>query len=208
MATYDATIQRGLKALALARKHAALLDARLPAGHAATLEANLQQLGAAIPEQKAVRAQARASTAQQHDAFKNLVDLLSAMRTSVKNDDDATAADRKGWGVGTRLKVNTPKTTLAAATSVLRVAKENPQRAAELGVLASDIAHLEQLHAAAAAADDAENVKRANAPLSTKARNQLLKHVASGLKKVGGAGVLAFALDTAVREEFEALLND
>jgi hypothetical protein len=53
MAKSDATKERGLKALALAKKHAVQIDPRLPAGHTAYLESSLAQLGAAVPEQKA-----------------------------------------------------------------------------------------------------------------------------------------------------------
>lgn len=207
MAKFDATIQRGLKALALANQHAAVLDARLPAGHVAALQANLTQLGAAVPEQKAVRADAQQASHSQQETFARLVALLSAIRTSVKYDADATAADKKAWGVGTKINALTPKPTLAAAQSVLKVAKAKPERAAKLSVFPDDIAKLEALHAAAVAADDEENVKRATAPLSTKARNAAQKNVIAAVKKIAGTGVVAFALDASVRGDFEALLE-
>ncbi|MGV3625237.1 MAG: hypothetical protein ACO1OB_30780 [Archangium sp.] len=207
MAKFDAVTQRGLKALALAARHAAVLDARLPAGHVAALQANLTQLGAAVPDQKAVRADAQQASQSQKETFKKLVALLTALRTSVKHDEDANDADKKAWGVGIKLDVESPKRTLAAAQSVLKVAKAKPERAAQLSVFPDDIAKLEALHAAAVAADDEENVKRATAPLSTKARNALQKSVIAAVKKIAGAGVVAFALDATVRADFEALLE-
>lgn len=206
MAKFDAVIQRGLKALALATQHAAVLGPRLPAGHVAALQANLTQLGAAVPGQKAMRAEAQQAAQSQKETFKKLVALLSALRTSVKHDEDANEADKKAWGVGTKLDVESPGRTLAAAQSVLKVARAKPERAAMLGVIADDVAKLEALYAAAVAADDDENVKRANAPLSTKARNALQAKVNAAVRKIAGTGIVAFALDAPVRADFEALL--
>ena len=206
MAKFDATIQRGLKALALAKQHAAVLDARLPAGHVAALQTSLQQLGAAVPETKSARAEAQSSSTSQREAFEKLVAMLSAIRTSVKHDADSTEADRKAWGGGTKINALTPRPTLAAAQSVLKVAKAKPERAAQLSVFPDDVAKLEALSAAAVSADEEENVKRATAPLSTKARNAAQKNVIAAVKKIAGTGVVAFALDASVRGDFEALL--
>lgn len=207
MAKFDATNQRGLKAVSLATKHAEELDPRLPAGHTAYLQATLEKLGAAVPNQRATRAEAQQSSRAQHDAFDDLVALLSAIRTNVRNDADATSADRKEYSVGVRLDSRVPKATLAAAAGVIRVAKAKPQRAQELGILPTDIARLEALHLAAAAADTAEDTKRATAPLSTKMRDTLNASVEAAIRKIAGAGVVAFAFDPTVRAEFEELLE-
>lgn len=207
MAKYDATNQRGLKALALAKKHGSELDPRLPAGHTPYLQSSLEQLGAAVPEQKAARAELKHSARAQRDAFEALVALIGAIRTSVKNDADATATDRKEYAVGARIDSRVPKATLAAATGIIRVAKAKPQRAQELGILPGDIAKLEELQQAAAAADASEDAKRAAVPLSTRARNTLSRNVEAAVKKIAGAGVVAFALEPRVRSEFEALLE-
>ncbi|MGV3625544.1 MAG: hypothetical protein ACO1OB_32335, partial [Archangium sp.] len=207
MATFDVTIQRGLKALELAKKYAAELDARLPAGHAAYLQASLEQLGASVPGQKAAHAETRQAGQTQHDAFSKLLELIGAIRTSVRNDDDATAADKKEYAIGTKLNARAPTGLLAAAAGIIRVARAKPQRAQELGLLPSDIAQLEALHATAAAANSAEDASRAAAPTSTKLRNTAKSNVDRAVKKIGGAGVVACALEPATRQEFEALLE-
>lgn len=206
MATFDVTIQRGLKALELAKKHAPVLDVRLPPGHAAYLEANLAQLGAAIPEQKVVRAETRTSSQTQRDALGRLADLISAIRIAVKTDDDATEADKKDYAIGARVDPRVPNGVLAVGAQIIRVAKSRPQRAQQLGVLPSDIALLEATHAAAAAAHHAEDVARARAPESTRARNAAKERVDVAVKKIAGVGTIAFALEPATRSEFEALL--
>lgn len=207
MATFDVTIQRGLKALELVKQHAAALDARLPAGHAAYLQASLEQLGAAVPGQRSARAESRQSAQAQHDAFGKLVELISAIRTSVRSDDDATAADRKEYAIGTKLTPRSPAPALAIAAGIIRVARAKPQRAQQLGILPADIAQLEALHASATAAHTAEDVSRATAPTSTKLRDAARSRVEAAVKKIGGVGAIAFALQPAIRGEFEALLQ-
>lgn len=207
MGTFDVTNQRGLKALALAKKHAAVLDPRLPAGHAAALQRYLEQLGVAVPEQKATRSEVSQTARAQKDAFEKLVMLLGAIRTSVKNDADAEASDRKEYAIGARLGPRLPKATLAAAAGVIRVAKTNPARAQLLGILPADIAQLESLHAAAVIADEQEDAKRATAPMSTRARNVVSAQVDVAVRKIAGVGVLAFAFDATTRADFEALLE-
>ena len=207
MATFDVTIQRGLKALELAKKHAMALDARLPAGHAAYLQASIEQLGTSVPGQKASRAETRQAGQTQHDALSNLLALIGAIRTSVRNDDDATEADKKEYAIGAKLSARAPTGVLAAAAGIIRVARAKPQRAQELGLLPSDIAQLETLHATAAAANTAEDASRASAPASTKLRNTAKSNIEVAVKKIAGAGVVAFALEPVTRGEFEALLE-
>lgn len=206
MAKFDPIKQRGLKALGLLAKHEPILTPRLPSGHKAYLEDNLRQLGVAIPTQKAAKAKAKQLSVAQRDAFDKLFAMLSALRQSVKADPDSTPQDRKEYGVGVKLDPRNVKATLAASQSVLEVVREKPGRAQILGILPADVSTLEALHQAAKAADDAEDSTRASAPLSTKARNALAQNVEAAVKKIGGTGVLAFALEPQIRAEFEVLL--
>lgn len=206
MAKFDALKQRGLKSVALATTHEAVLAPRLPPGHKAYLEDKLRQLGIAIPTQKAARERAKQLSVAQREAFGDLLALLTALRQNVKADSDSTAQDRKEYGVGLKLDPRNVEATLAASLSVLRVAREKPERAQLLGILPADLTKLEALYQAAKSADEAEDSTRANAPLTTKERNALVESVEAAVKKIGGAGVLAFAFDPKIRAEFEALL--
>lgn len=207
MAKFDADIQRGLKAHALSVKHEAALSKRTPAGHSAYLAAKLSELGASIPNQIAARAGTGQSSGAQKQEFEKLVLLLSAIRENVKQDDDATAADKKAYGLGVRLDTRSPKKVLGAAQSVLNAARAKPDRAQVLGILPDDLTQLGALTHAAAEADTSEDSVRAAAPLTTKRRNALLAEVSAAVKKIAGAGILEFAMNATVRSEFEALLD-
>ena len=206
MAKFDGAVQRGLKALALVGQHVAV-TARLPAGHADALRQALTDLGASIPDQKAARQAARQSSTEQRSALEQLRLLLTAMREAVRNDADATAADRKEYAVGQRLTVENPKALIAAAKGVLKAARAKPQRAQTLSILPDDVTKLDALLTAAVEADALEDSVRANSPLSTKRRNELSKNVSDAVKKIAGAGILAYALDEPVRAQFEALIE-
>lgn len=207
MAKFDGVIQSGLKALSLVELHAEALTKRLPAGHGEYLRDRLTQLGASIPNQKAVRQQAKQSGAAQLQSMTELRQLLTAIRDAVKHDADATTQDKKEYGLGVRLDPKNTKNLLAAAQTVLKVARAKPDRAQTLGILPEDVAQLDALYQAASAADSEEDEKRATAPLSTKARNALTANVSDAVKKIAGAGILAFALDEDVRADFEALVE-
>ena len=206
MAKFDGVIQKGLKASALLDTHTVQVTPRLPAGHGEYLKERLTRLGAAVPTQKAVRQQAKQSGGEQLQAMTQLRLLLSAIRDAVKNDSDATTQDKKEYGVGQRLDPKSTNGLLAAAQSVLKVAREKPARAQLLSILPDDVTKLDALHVAAVAADKKEDQQRAAAPLSTKQRNEFSRNVSDAVKKIAGAGILAFALDEAIRADFEALL--
>lgn len=207
MAKHDAAMQLGLKAYDLAVAHEAALSKRTPAGHTAYLGAKLAELGAAIPDQIATKAGSRQSSGNQDQAFEQLVLVLTALRENVKQDSNATAADKREYGLGVRLNAKTPKKTLGAAQAVLKAAANKPARAQELGILPGDLAQLAALTQAAAAADAAEDSTRATSPISTKKRNALLAEVDAAVRKIAGAGILEFSLNAKVRAEFEALLE-
>lgn len=205
MAKFDGVIQSGLKALALVELHSEALTKRLPAGHGEYLKNRLAQLGASIPAQKAVRQQARQSSTAQLQSMNELRQLLTAIRDAVKHDSDATSQDKKEYGLGQRLDPKNTKSLLGAAQTVLKVARAKPARAQALGILPEDITQLDALYQAASAADSEEDSKRAEAPLSTKARNALMENVNDAVKKIAGAGILAFAMNDSIRAEFAAL---
>ena len=64
---FNATIQRGLKALDLARKHQAALEPRLRAGTLDGLTADLERLGADVPGALVTRSAAKTATKTQND---------------------------------------------------------------------------------------------------------------------------------------------
>lgn len=207
MAKFDGVIQSGLKALSLLEQHETSLTKRLPAGHGEYLRDRLTQLGAAIPSQKAIRQQAKHSSVAQLESMTALRQLLTAIRDAVKADSDATTQDKKEYGLGQRLDPKNTKSLLGAAQTVLKSARAKPDRAQALGILPEDITQLEASYQAASAADSEEDARRAAAPLSTKARNALVAEVTNAVRKIGGAGLLAFAMNDGVRAEFEALLD-
>jgi hypothetical protein len=80
---FNASIQRGLKALALAKKHQAALEPRLQAGTLDGLTADLQKLGADVPGALVTRSTAKTATKTQNEALAQGYSLVTAIRTSV-----------------------------------------------------------------------------------------------------------------------------
>lgn len=207
MPNFDPVTQLGLDALKLSTTHAAKLDPRLPSGLRDLLRTQLTTLTGAVPAQKTAKTTAAVASAAQGDAMERTLAQLSAMRLAVRENHTATATDKKLFGVGLRVSAGSPKQVLAAAASVVAAGRANAQRAAALGLLATDFDALEQLRAAAASADNAEDVARNVAPVSTKARNAAVRGLKASVKLIAGAGALAFAHEPLVRAEFEALLE-
>ncbi len=204
--TIDSVVQQGLKALELATEHRDVLEARLGAGAIDGLRGNLTTLGGAVPAQVAARASSKASTVTQAKALETVAHLVTAIRGSVKSHK-ADAATAKAYGVGNRLDPRVPKQVAAAATGVIDAWNANPDRGRALGLLDSDIATLTAAAASARTADEEQDVKRATAPLATKARNAATKAVEEAVRRISAAGALHFATDKTMRARFEDLLS-
>ena len=204
--TIDSVVQQGLKALELATEHRDVLESRLGAGAIDGLRSNLMTLGGAVPAQVAARASSKASTVTQARALEGVAHLVTAIRGSVKNHK-ADAATAKAYGVGNRLDPRVPKQVAAAAKGAIDAWNANPDRGRALGLLDSDIATLTAAAASARTADEEQDVKRATAPLATKARNAATKSVVDAVKRISAAGALHFAMDKPMRARFEDLVS-
>jgi hypothetical protein len=104
-----------------------------------------------------------------------------------------------------------PPTALAASLRdgkvavqlILERAKANPAEAESLGIVQKDLDALAL--ATLTAADNTQEKKRANAPLSTQERNRTANRILAAVARIEGAGRMEFADDEAKREGFEAL---
>lgn len=206
MPSFDPEIQRGLDAFQLATKYAPQLTPRLPQGHVEWLAAQLQALGAAVPQQKTGKLGAQVASSAQDVAAQELLDLISAMRTSVKENSLANAKDKKACAVGVLLRASSPKGLVAAADTILAYAAQSQARVQLLGLLPADFTRLQALRNAAASADAAEDQARSGSKRGTQTRDATVKNVTDAVKRIGGAGTLAFADKPAIRAEFAALL--
>ena len=202
---FNASTQRGLKALALAQTHQAALVPRLAAGTLDGLTADLQKLGADVPGALVRRSAAKTATKSQNEALAQGYLLVTAIRTSVARRG-AAADVRAGYGVGVKTSEKVVKQVAAAISLILKRAGEKPAEAAELGILQKDLGALGEDLAAITAADGAQEEKRAGAPGATKERNRTANRILAAVDVIVGAGVVEFAKDAGLRSAFEALV--
>lgn len=204
--TFGSILQNGLTAFDLATKHQSVLEPRLPTGLIDQLAADLSTLGAQVPGAKQAHAAAQSATAQQESALSLGYALVSAIRTAVARTD-APAEVRKAYGVGRRINPRLVKDVKLAIGMIVARAGAAPTEAASLGILSSDVTALSAANEAIQGADEVQEKARANAPLSTKARNETARRIMGAVDRIAGAGILQFAASPMERAHFEALIG-
>lgn len=203
---WNAITQLGLKAQALVTEHKAKLGDRLKTSFLTTFASDLTALGAVVPAARTARDGSVQLTAAQSSVVAAGYNLAKGVRTSVKGqhvDRDVLLA----YGVGIRTNKFLVKDVKTALQKILDRAKAEPAEAEGFGISADDVAAITAQLALIDRVDQAQEVARATAPLTTKQRNSTAQRVLSGVKSIAGAGMRAFIHDATVFANFEALVR-
>lgn len=197
--------QIGLKAHALAAEHTAEIEARLP-GVTATLKDDVESLLTIVPEAKATRQEAMAATATQNAILRQAYSHVQTIRTTVRKSG-APSEVLDAYGVGKTTYAKKVSDVSAALQQIVSRATSAPAEAEAFGVVAADVAAMKALIAALATAEMEQEVKRASAPMSTKARNATANRVLQTAVVIAGAGMRAFPVDSADYASFKELMT-
>jgi hypothetical protein len=200
-ATIDTTA--GTKAYALALQYHAELEPRLPLGIVANLAADLTTLGAAPtpPPAPTPPAQPPPSLAE---AMITAVTLISAVHEAIRGAQVKPSV-RKAYGVSNKAPGEEAKAVIASGEKIVSQAHANPTEALSLGILPSDVTALVQALADLTAAETLAKGKAGQGSTTGKERHAAEGRMHEAVARIGGAGVLAFATNAAVRAEFAAL---
>jgi len=196
--------QVGLTALGLAQAHPAELDPRLPAGLLTGLGADLAAMGVVVPGAAQAHASARLATEERDAAVVRTIACVGAMRQAVR-DADAPAEVQHAYGVGKTLDKRRLTVLRGVVGLIFDRLGAHPEDIAAFGFVQADIDALTARKADVEVASTAQQQKRAGAPSTTKERNRTANRILAAVKRIRGAGVLAFATDPVVRDEFAAL---
>lgn len=196
--------QLGLRAVNLMLTHKDVIEPRLPAGTLDGLTNDLSSFGVAIPGAVQTRAEARVATAEQLAAQKKGHARIQAVRDAVRRSD-APAEVKKAYGVGEVVDPRHMRSVSSVLKQILDRAAEHPEEAAKIGILQKDLDAMNAAHKALHDADDAQDLKRVSAPLSTKERNRTANRILKGVARIAGAGALEFVEDPELQKEFKAL---
>ena len=198
--------QLGLTAYQLTQQYSTQLAGRLNAALVPTLQTDLGSLDVVIPAVKGAHADSKQSTTAQNDALSTGYDYVTAIRHAVgRKQPDASI--KKAYGVGAKTNKLIVKDVVNALQGIVARASGNAAEAQGFGITTDDVTIYTAQIAAIKAADQSQETARANAPLSTKQRNIVLRRILSAVDSISGAGVLAFATNPTVRTSFEALVK-
>jgi hypothetical protein len=198
--------QLGLTALQLTVQYATELDGRLDPTLVPTLKADLTSLDVVIPAVLGAREGSKQSTSVQNDALSTGFNYVTAVRHAVGRKQPAESV-KKGYGVGAKTNKTIVKEVVSALQGIVARATTNATEAQGFGITTADVALYTAQIAAIKTADQGQETARANAPLTTKQRNIVLRRILSAVDSISGAGVLAFATSPTERATFEALVK-
>jgi hypothetical protein len=193
----------GQAAYALAIQHRAALDPRLPNGTIDDLGIDLTTLGAP-PAPVPVPAPAPVPAPSLADALHTTEALVSAIHEAVlaaKPKPDV----RKAYGAGSKATGKDVNRVLVAADAILARAQAEPSEALSLGILPADVTALGQSVSSLSAAQASTAAGKAAGGTTAKAKKAAAVRMHEAVARIAGVGVLAFALDSATRAQFEAL---
>jgi hypothetical protein len=198
--------QLGLTAYQLTVQYATQLTGRLTATLVSTLQADLTSLDVVIPAVKGAHAESKQSTTAQNDALATGYSYVTAVRHAVGRAQPAVSV-KTAYGVGAKTNKLIVKDVVNALQGIITRATANVTEAQSFGITTADVTAYTAQLAAIKTADQSQEAARANAPLSTKQRNIVLRRILSAVDSISGAGVLAFATNPTVRASFEALVK-
>ncbi len=198
-------LNRGHQALELAEQHRGAIEPRVPAGLLDGLTNDLAELRGRQARVKEARSATKVATAAQNVALARAASVISAVGAAVRRDPTLNAEQRRAYGVGIKVHVRKVSSVVAAGSLIVDRATRKPDEARAIGLLDSDVEQLRQLVASLQEVDRQQEKLLANRPRTTADRNRAIARVYAAIKKIAGAGVLAFALDDDLRNEFDAL---
>ena len=201
---FDGIGQIGLKALGLAQAHKTEIDKRLPGEVLTTLITDLTALGVVVPGAKEARIGVRIATEVRDAAAARTIEAVSAMRGAVR-DAGAPADVQHAYGVGQSLDKRNRVVLKAVLGLIFARLADHPEDAAAFGFVQEDIDALKVMRADLDNASTTQQKKRSGAPDATKERNRTANRVLKAVKRIRGAGVLAFAANAKVRASFAEL---
>jgi len=197
-------IQIGIKAYTLAVAHKTEIEARLP-GTIDALGKDVDTLAAVIPGAVQARHEAKVATHTQNVLLRQGHTQVKAIRKIVRNSS-APADVQRAYGVGQFTNWKVVRDVKAAIKQIVDRASSAPLEAANLGLVPSAVAALQDFLKTLTDADMAQEEKRATAPLSTKERNMTANRILQSAVLIAGAGMLEFAKDPPTLESFEELM--
>lgn len=201
--SFSSITQIGLKALGLATTYKDAIEARLP-GAIESLAGNLDALGVVVPDALQTRHEAIAATAAQNAMIQKGYARVQAVRETVRSSG-APREVRRAYGIGQKTAGHRARDVKAALQQIIDRAKDAPEEAAMFGIIAEDVAAMTAFVAALTNTRQAQEKKRADAPLTTQERNRTGNQIILTVTLISGAGRIAFADNPEVCARFEAL---
>lgn len=197
--------ERGNKALALAEKHREAVESRLPAGLLAGLAEDIGGLTERRVAVKQARSKSKLATLAQNQLIEEVHAMISGVQGAAGRRGDLSAAQKRAYGVGAKYNRRSVASVSAVGALILERATKNPDEARDVGLFEEQASALRELLTDLNAQDKAQQKLIALKPLTTAARNRAAKRVYEAIKRIAGAGVIAFARDASVRAQFDAL---
>lgn len=204
--TFNAITQVGLKAYNLATTFPTQLAGRLAPTLLPALSTDLLSLGIAVPAVKTAHGTATAATATQNSSLDTGYQMASAGRLTVKQSTSDVGI-RKGYGVGHKMSKLLVKDVKDGLQTLINRATGNVAEATGFGILPADVTRYQNQIIAIDAADQAQEKARAGAPKTTKDRNVTANRIIAAVRKIAGAGVVAFDTSPTERAQFESLIK-
>jgi hypothetical protein len=199
----------GSAAYALAVQYEAQIGPRLPASMIPNLAADLTTLGAppapATPPATTPPATPATPPPTLAQALTTAANLVSAIRESILGSK-AKQAVRTAYGISSRGAPEEAKAVLATAGKIVAQATEDASQAMALGILPADVTALQAAITALEAAQAAAETSAGKVSGTTGAQRRAAEaRMHEATAKIAGVGTLAFAANTTVRAQFEAL---
>lgn len=190
----------GTKAHALAVQYKADIDPRVPAGTVSNLAADLTTLGANPNPPPPPTSSTPIPTLAQ--ALTTAMSLITAIHAAVLGAKPKPAV-RKAYGASSKAIAMETAALEAAGKKIIERMKAEPDEALALGILQTDGDALVQALSDLEAAETAATGTPTAVP--AKERHAAVARMHEAVARIAGAGMLAFALNPAVRAEFETL---
>ena len=199
----DSITQTGIKAYDLAILHKAVIAPRLPAGTIEGLDEDLTNLGVAVPAVKQAHDEAQSATVDQNAVVARGYERVRSIRSALR-DAGAPKQIQRAYGVGQNTRVSV-RDVSAAIQQILDRIDAHPAEAKAFGILPEDVAGLSADLEAITDTSSSQDKKRARAPLTTKERNRTANRIVKAIRRIAGAGKIAFVRQPVVLASFIAL---
>lgn len=195
----------GTMAYGLAIEHQAALEARLPHGALDKLASDLAVIGA-DPRKTVSPAPVdeKPPAPPLEEAMASVTLMITAIRGAVQGAG-ARPELRRAYGVSAKAPSSEASGLIAEGEKMAARAEANGDEARLLGILPADVASLQQALAGLKRAEEATQKEPVSAPVNRRAKKAAEARVEEAVARIAGTGTLAFAMNAALRAQFEAL---